>query len=973
VLMLTCDSKFHGVQRMLKASRMTIADLFGIGQALSMRNLSRWLWTAAILSWSVFPLAAQTAPPRNSESSQRVADSVPEQSGTLPTSRIIELVRQHPELVSSLRQAVLKRLEDAGVSPPAGDLTQEAVLEQVQRDPKLRAEVTAILEDLGYLTRADLQRLAQPSRQGEEDRQSLDDLELDRTPTDTMPADARDNRGRDLPSSRTTRTATGPRDRLVPSTSRVPEGAVPDQAPVFTRPNPYADLPSLRDLYRQLVPDRAPLARFGADVFRNGTGNQDTLPMDLPVGPDYILGPGDELNIDLWGGISQRLVRTVDRQGRVLLPEAGTVMLAGKTLGDSQRLIQDVLTPQFNNVHVGASLTRIRTVRVYVVGDVQRPGAYDLSSLSTPLNALYSAGGPNGRGSLRTVKHYRGTRLVREIDLYDFFLHGIRADVERLEPGDTLLVPPAGPEITVAGMVRRPAIYELKQEKGLADVLDLAGGVLVSASLRQINVERVQAHDRRVMMSVSLPDGADAQSLHKLLGSVGVEDGDRVTISSIPPYSDQTVYLEGHVVRPGKYPYRQGLQVADIIHSYQDLLPEPAERAEIIRLVPPDYRPSTLQVTLSEVLTTQNRVDLQPFDTIRIFGRYEGGGPKVSIYGEVLRPKEYPLQAGMTAAGLVREAGGFKGSAYTETADLASYVVQNGQKVLIQHSSVPIFLALSNPAADVPLKSGDVLTIRQLTGWKDIGASVTVDGEVLYPGTYGIEEGEKLSAVIRRAGGFRDTAYASAAVLQRDEVRRLEEKSRLELIRRIEAASGTQRVSATNAQEQTALMQTLQQQHQQVLTALRDQPVTGRMVVRLTRDIEQWENTPSDVEVRAGDVLTIPKRPNFTLVSGQVYSPAAIAYSPGKTAAWYLRQAGGTTELANKRAIFVIRANGSVVGGAESDRWWKGGVLSTRMEPGDVVVVPEKIVGGTSVWRNLLNTAQLTSSLAIAARVATSF
>ena len=210
-------------------------------------------------------------------------------------------------------------------------------------------------------------------------------------------------------------------------------------------PSPYNNLPSLYDLYTQIPASGGKLQRFGSNAFIVGTGNANELPMDLPAGPDYVLGPGDDLIVNMWGGQSNRLSRTIDRQGQIDLPEAGTIMINGMTIAEAQNAIQQALSAQFNNEHVEISLGRLRTVRIYVVGDVQRPGAYDVSSLSTPLSALYAAGGPTSRGSLRVLRQYRGTQLVREIDLYDFLLKGVRSDVERLLPGDTLLVPGAGP------------------------------------------------------------------------------------------------------------------------------------------------------------------------------------------------------------------------------------------------------------------------------------------------------------------------------------------------------------------------------------------------------------------------------------------------------------------------------------------------------------------------------------------------
>jgi protein involved in polysaccharide export with SLBB domain len=342
------------------------------------------------------------------------------------------------------------------------------------------------------------------------------------------------------------------------------------------------------------------------------------------------------------------------------------------------------------------------------------------------------------------------------------------------------------------------------------------------------------------------------------------------------------------------------------------------------------------------------------------------------VRGEVLRPGSYPLSAGMTAAQLVRMAGGFKRDALLENADLISYRVTNGKKVEIQRADVRIGDAVQfgQSTADAELKPGDVLTIHQITGWNDIGASITIEGEVAHPGSYGFQDGEHLSDVLRRAGGFRDTAYPTGAVLLRDQVRELEEKSRAELIRQLETTSAAARLStnATNT-DQANQLQMVQQQQEQILSRLKSQPATGRLVIRITSDINSWAGTPADIEVRRGDLLRIPKRPGFVLVSGQVYNASAITFVPGKSAGWYLQHAGGATSMANRKEIFVIRANGSVVGRRSGD-WYDHDVLSARMEPGDVVVVPQKVNGPSMLWRNLLATAQIASSIAITAAVA---
>ena len=374
------------------------------------------------------------------------------------------------------------------------------------------------------------------------------------------------------------------------------------------------------------------------EVFRNTANDPQAIPMDLPVGPDYVIGPGDGLEIDLWGGVSQRLFRVVDREGRVSLPETGPLLVGGRNLGDAQQAVQQVLRTQYRDISADVSLSRLRTVRVYVVGDVAEPGAYDISSLSTPLNALFAAGGVTPRGSLRALKHYRGKQLVEEVDAYDLLLHGVRSDMRRLENGDTLLVPSLGPQVTVDGMVRRPAIYELHGESSLADVLELAGGILPTATLRHIEVQRVEAHEKRTMLTLDLSAGREADSANKQLDAFKVNDGDEIHIFPIAPYNEDAIYIQGHVLRPGRYSYKQGMSLSDLIGSYKDLLPEPAPHyAEIVRLNPPDFHPSVESFDLTAALANPaSAPKLQPLDTVRVFSRYDfEPAPEVWIGGEV--------------------------------------------------------------------------------------------------------------------------------------------------------------------------------------------------------------------------------------------------------------------------------------------------------------------------------------------------
>jgi protein involved in polysaccharide export with SLBB domain len=838
--------------------------------------------------------------------------------------------------------------------------------------------------------------------------------------------------------------------RLIKDRNIAPESMV-------HRPNPYADIPALYDLYVQAPSRDLPPQRFGTQVFRDGLRDSRSIPMDLPVGPEYVVGPGDSLTINLWGGISTKILRVVDRQGRVTLPEAGPLLVSGRSLGEVQQAMQKAISAEYRDTSVEVAVARLRTIRIYVVGEVNNPGAYDISSLSTVLNALVSAGGATRQGSLRNLEHMRGQQELERIDAYDLLLRGVTPNGSRLESGDTLMVPPVGPQVTVTGMVRRPAIYELNGEKTLVEVLDLAGGILPAAALQHVEVQRLEAHEKRTMLSLDLSSSGETPSQ---LTSFKVQDGDEIHIFPIATYNQETIYLQGHVLRPGRYSYHEGMKLNDLVTSYKDVLPEPASHyAEIIRLNPPDFRPSVVSFDFAAAMADPAAApSLQPLDTVRIFSRFDfeptpivsvagevrfpgtyktsgqvslrdavylAGGltpdaaqdtaqlfrlnadgtseifsvnlrealsgtvadniwlePRdrllihrnksrvepstVEVQGEVAKPGRYPFTDNMHVGDLIRAAGGLKVSADGNTADLTRYTASGGSRQQLQVSLAA--LKNGNASEDLPLHNGDVLAIRQAPGWSDVGASVKVNGEVLHPSTYGIEPGERLSSLLARAGGYTQQAYPYGAVLMRREVRELENKNQQELISRLKAERDMLRSLPEGTEEQRNAKLTAVAETNTRLSQLAENPPIGRVVIHIDKNVKEWKNTASDIALRDGDTLFIPKKANVVSVNGQVYNPTAISAQPGRSARWYLSQAGGLTPLAEKKAVFVIRADGSVVSAKNNnDGWWSGDPLNAALRPGDTVVVPERTpkIGGPN-WQLLFQSAQVISSVALA-------
>jgi polysaccharide biosynthesis/export protein len=821
--------------------------------------------------------------------------------------------------------------------------------------------------------------------------------------------------------------------------------------------NPYSDIPSLYDLYAQAPARDVPPRRFGTDVFRDGLRDPRAVPMDLPVGPDYVVGPGDSLSIDLWGGISTKLTRIVNRQGQVTLPEAGPLLVSGKSLGEVQQAVQRAIGTEYRDTSAEVSVSRLRTIRVYVVGEVEEPGAYDISSLSTALNALVAAGGATSRGSLRSLKHMRGRQQIEEIDAYDLLLRGVTPDAQKFEDGDTLMVPPLGPQVTVTGMVRRPAIYELHSESSVEDVLELAGGILPAAALKHVEVQRLEAHEKRTMLTLDL--SADG-GLAPQLTSFKVQDGDEIHIFPIAPYNQDTIYLQGHVLRPGRYSYHEGMKFSDLVSSYKDILPEPAAHyGEIIRLNPPDFHPVVVSFDLASAMKDPDTAPLlKPLDTVRIFSRFDFElAPTVSVSGEVrspgtyktsgqgslrdavylaggltpdaalnsaqvfrhnpdgtssifsvnlgealkgtaadnillqprdrllihkttdqidpntieitgavAKPGRYPYTANMHVEDLILAAGGFKRSADTNTADLTRYAASGGTSQQFQISLAS--LTNGNATEDMALRSGDVLAIREVPGWSDVGASVKVGGEVMHPSTYGIEPGERLSTVLERAGGYTKEAYPYGAVLLRREVRELETKNQDDLITRLKAERLQLRDLPEGDPDQRNAKLNAIAQTDSTIGQLATNAPAGRVVIHISSDIKNWQDSPADITLRDGDTLFIPKKGNVVMVNGQVFHPTAVSAQSGASAKWYLSQAGGLTPIADKKAVFVVRADGSVVSAKNNgDGWWLSDPMSAVLRPGDTIIVPEKTpkIGGMN-WTTLMQTAQLASSVALA-------
>jgi protein involved in polysaccharide export with SLBB domain len=584
-----------------------------------------------------------------------------------------------------------------------------------------------------------------------------------------------------------------------------------------------------------LGPFGMPLRQYGYSMF---AGNVSTFaPVDdIPVGPDYVLGPGDDLTINVWGALDSTLVRTVDRNGRIVLPKVGDLRIWGLTFSQADRLIRDELARFFRGFQTSVTMGRLRTVSVHVVGEVCQPGVYTLSSLATVTNALYSAGGPTKLGSLREVRLLRGNVQVARIDLYDFLQRGDRTRDYRLESGDTVFVPTIGDVVAVSGEVKRPAIYEIASGTRLSDVVTLSGGVTPTSYLKRVQIVRALPNAERSTLDVDLTSfylkGDEASN-------PPINAGDLILIHPSDPRVYNVVRVEGAVRYPGAYELKPMMRIG--------------------RLLPADK--------------------------------------------------------------LLREA-------YTERVEVARRRPDLSMEVL----AVDLKKAWAGDASqDLLLKPLDEITVRT-----ELKAARTIElsGQVVRPGVYTISNGERLSSVLERAGGFTDRAFLKGSLFTRASLRKTEQEQLDAFLKlqeqRMLAAASTVVVGADK--EEVVSQQQQLQARREMLKLLASKVVVGRMVVHLDAP-DKLKGTENDVVLLDGDTLSVPEPPQSVLVIGAVRNSTSVQYKEGAGIDYYINRVGGFSKEADKKEAHLVKADGSAISSFTNVR---------TIEPGDVIVVPPK-------------------------------
>jgi protein involved in polysaccharide export with SLBB domain len=685
----------------------------------------------------------------------------------------------------------------------------------------------------------------------------------------------------------------------------------------------------------------------------------------VPVGPDYVIGPGDSIRIIIWGSVQGEYNLTVNRNGQVDIPKVGVVHVSSMTFRQLREVLDREFARQYNNFQMSVTLDNLRTIQVYVVGQARFPGSYAVSSLSTLVSALFASGGPGKSGSMRDIQVRRGGKVITHFDMYDFLLRGDKSRDIRLHSEDVIFIPPVGPMVAIGtpktdkeigAALKTLARLQLQTEdphQGYSQ-----GTRAPEVSWRKREDLRIMAPEKEELVPGRIKPLADnwldqetIEKEAKFEERYGISLTEAVTKLAMSKGLD----LGGPVKVQGIYELKNEKNLGELLALAGGLGDTAFKgRVQVLRV---QGRQSMvlLDEDLEKVISRGQSFRLVDGDLVEIFGVPGVVENKVVIAGAVKNPGEFGFQGSMRVKDLIGYAGGLLQQADKREAEITRVsITPQGPETTRLY--IRLFGALNNlPRDNVVLKPNDYVFIRTVPDW-DIYKTVQIAGELKSPGTYSIKKGESLSSVLTRAGGFTDGAYLLGGVLIRESTRVLQKQQLAAAIDRLEArilATAGEKAATGIDAEDIKRAETTSRQQQMLVASLKKVEPLGRVVIQL-EDPERLRGTPKDIALQEGDILTVPMAPGTVNVVGAVFAPTALVYTPYRTVKEYLTMAGGTTDIADDKEIYVIKANGAAVS-RKGFSWLRaswdgtqygyhpGGISSLTLDPGDTIVVPEKL------------------------------
>jgi protein involved in polysaccharide export with SLBB domain len=738
----------------------------------------------------------------------------------------------------------------------------------------------------------------------------------------------------------------------LPLIAPVPLGGLTEPEAAL-RLNTDPRLTNLKFTVRMLLVEKTgpeALKPFGYDLFEEGA-DRFAPAQDLAVGADYVVGPGDQINIDLFGKKTARYRLTVNRDGALTLPDLGPIQVSGLSFDDVREDIERRVADQMIGVRASVTMGQLRSLRIFVVGDVSQPGSHRVGSQSTITAALFASGGVSESGSLRNIELKRRGATVARFDLYDLLLKGDTSRDLPLQQGDAIFVAPLGATAGVAGQVRRPAIYEFRAGATVGDLLQLAGGLKADAAHAAAKLQRIEASGERVVLDLDVAAAADR--------SRALRAGDTLLIPRVLDEYAGGVTLEGHVQRPGPHAWRPGMRLTDLLGGLEMLKVNADQRYLVIRReAMPDRRIEVVSADAVAAFAAKGSAAdpaLERRDRVIVFSRSSDRGttltslldelrlqnrdnrpdPIVTVSGRVRAPGDYPYERDMTVTDLMRAGGGLDDAAYALTAELTRYEVTGGERRQTEVIDLDLrAMRESGAPADLRVQPYDVLVIKEVPDWRE-QESVVMHGEVRFPGTYPIRRGETLSSLITRAGGLTESAFAAGSVFMREEIKAQEREQVETLANRLQSDLALLALQGSQSKDQQA-SETLAA-GQSLLQQLRTAEPKGRLVVNLGQAV-RTPGSEDDIELRHNDVVLIPRYRQYVSVIGEVQNATAHVWKSELSRDDYIAMSGGLSRRADDDRIYVVRANGSVVTERGSS-WFRGGD-GGALEPGSTVVVP---------------------------------
>jgi protein involved in polysaccharide export with SLBB domain len=757
---------------------------------------------------------------------------------------------------------------------------------------------------------------------------------------------------------------------------------------------------------------------YGDSLFRQVPTTFAPL-RDVNVTPDYVLGPGDQLVIRVWGQVNFNAQVTVDRSGAVYLPQVGEIHVAGLPYAQVRQHLQDAISHIYKSFNLDVQMGQLRSIQVFVVGQARRPGNYTLSSLSTLVTALFATGGPSVQGSLRDIQLRRNGQTVTHFDLYDLLLLGDMSKDAPLLPGDVIFIPPVGPQVAVAGSVRVPAIYELKGQTTVEQVLQFAGGLSSTASLLHASLERVDQDNSRKVLDLKL-EGADL--------AAPLRAADVLRVIPFSPQFQNTVTLRGNVAESGRFAWHPGMKLSEIIPDSKALVTRDYwERRNQLGVPGPEFKAEYAN-NPDQYLRDAYGYRRQPSG-----GTYTGQPQNTVNQGQNPNPSQNVSPAyvpnydqnSMTSlngqnydqTGLPQlNTGANAPPSSTSQNDnqsnaLGGLSLGNQQRQLSWNGGVlprpplnivlpvpeidwsyaviermnPMTLATSlvpfnpgklvldhDPSQDLILQPGDIVTIFSQVDISVPQAQrtkfVRLEGEFQGAGIYSVAPGETLRQLVTRAGGFTPNAYLFGSEFTRESTRVFQQQRLSEYLSNLELAIDRSTINTAQASvtpQDTAATAAEVSASRSLVDKFRSLRATGRIVLTLNPTASGVDQLP-DMPLEDGDRFTVPSKPSSVNVVGAVYDQNSFLFNQRQQVGAYLRLAGGPTRDADAQHAFIIRADGSVVSRQSRTGVFGNTFVSTRMNPGDTVVVPEK-VPHPSALRNFVNYSQIFSQLALGA------